>query len=90
MRETGARVFDEFRRREALDRLQQFPGRFYRVLLLPQVIEKRLLVDVLVSRNVSPEFALLQILEVKVFGADRGLGMKYGIHERVSAGRANA
>ncbi len=60
--EALVRVFDELRRDEPLDRLQELLDVRDRVLGLPVVIEERLFVDVLVRRDALPERAVEQIL----------------------------
>jgi hypothetical protein len=64
---SGARVFDEAGRSQFLDRAEQFFGRLDRMPALPDVIEKRFLVDFFIGGDVAPELTLEQVLVFERF-----------------------
>src|ERR1700680_186626 len=72
--EPFARVLDKRRVDELLDRSEQFVRGFYRVLPLPDMIEKRPLVDVAILGDGAPKLALTY------FGVSKRLGRRRRVY----------
>ena len=69
--ETFLGVLEEGRVDDLADRLEQLVGRLDRVAPLPDVIEERRLVDVLVGRHRAPELAAAQVAMLQLGRIDR-------------------